>query len=703
MRQRHRVGARAPVRADFEGNHRVAFGEIDVDELFELVADQDDRRLAPEMRGDAQLGLFAGGVARLVERHHHVVGRVGARRARPADVESDAGLFALGRLDVEAVAAPADLSADLRRRVGVDVDVSFGDPRRGLDRLVAPASVRIEPLVVVVDLVERPRDALASGERAVGRDGDRLEGRGLALAEAFVEILLDADRHPLGAHRQGYDAFDSPAAGLGDVDDDLRLERLGGRALGEVDGEIGVTLGVGLDLVGELLLDRGELVVGQAADEAGMARDRRAFDRLQAHRAGDVEAGRRRAVEEMRIERKVDRLARRRRRLSGLHGEVEALGDIIVEQEFGVPDAGRLGVGVGVDLPFAGHRVGDQRHGESAPAEPLIGDARALVFDAVRTLDHQRQRQTALGLALGVAQQRGDEHCLAGAIDAALGIEERVERAWRLAPGNAAIGQIEGALRQIEEAVIVVERRHQQARRGPAEPARQAGVEIDAPVGPGRLARQHFVVARDEAHFDAGERGGGGERPHRRAHPVVAREGGQAEVGDDHPLRRDGRVVPFVGGFAIRRRSAFPRTSGDEIDAGLQFADRLEKRKIGDDVLVEFGGDVHRAAPHLHAVLGLDLACPRGRDRLEEIVARSLGDEIAVADAVDVDGDLRRVDGGQRRAELALTRQHVGLAGEMRLRRTIAHVDFVIGRLEQTRRPPTAGPRGRRWRSARRA
>ncbi len=125
MGQRDRVGARAPIRADLERHDIVALGEIDVDELLELVADQGDRRFALEMRGDAQLGLFARGVVGLVERHDDVVGRVGARRARPADVEGDAGLFAVGRLHVEPMAAPADLRADLRRRVGADVDASL--------------------------------------------------------------------------------------------------------------------------------------------------------------------------------------------------------------------------------------------------------------------------------------------------------------------------------------------------------------------------------------------------------------------------------------------------------------------------------------------------------------------------------------------------------------------------------------------------
>ena len=92
-------------------------------------------------------------------------------------------------------------------------------------------------------------------------------------------------------------------------------QRLGGAAVGQVDGEVGVALVVGLHLVGELVLDRGEFVVGQAGDIAGIAGERRVRDRLEADRAGDVEAGGGRAVEEARVERHVDRLARRRRRL----------------------------------------------------------------------------------------------------------------------------------------------------------------------------------------------------------------------------------------------------------------------------------------------------------------------------------------------------------------------------------------------------
>ena len=64
---------------------------------------------------------------------------------------------------------------------------------------------------------------------------------------------------------------------------------------------------------------------------------------------------------------------------------------------------------------------------ERAPADALVLHHGAAILDAVRPLDHQRQRHAGDGDALRVAQQRREVHGLAGAIDAALGIDERVE------------------------------------------------------------------------------------------------------------------------------------------------------------------------------------------------------------------------------------------------------------------------------------
>ena len=92
-----------------------------------------------------------------------------------------------------------------------------------------------------------------------------------------------------------------------------------------------------------------------------------------------------------------------------------------------------------------------------------------------------------------------------------------------LIPG---LGAVSTTLIAGVEAVIVGERRHQKRRREAALPTRQAGIEIDAALGVGRLLRQHFVVACDQPKFDARERRGGAERTHDGVNPVGAGERG---------------------------------------------------------------------------------------------------------------------------------------------------------------------------------
>ena len=136
----------------------------------------------------------------------------------------------------------------------------------------------------------------------------------------------------------------------------------------------------------------------------------------------------------------------------------------------------------------------------------------------------------------------------------------------------------------------------------------------------------------------------------------------------------------------------FPRPRGDQIDAGLERADRVEHGEVGRHVLVELGGDVHRPAPDLDAVLG-----SRSRSARDESIGLRKSsrltrcEQVAVADAIDVDRDFRRVDRDQRRALLPLARQHIGLAGEMRLRRAVAHIDLVIGRFRVACSPTAEG------------
>ena len=104
------------------------------------------------------------------------------------------------------------------------------------------------------------------------------------------------------------------------------------------------------------------------------------------------------------------------------------------------------------------------------------------------------------GLAGRVAHERGDVHVLAGAVDAALGVDVAVERARRLAALDAAVGEIEGVGGQIEEGVLAAAVLGDEDRRLQAAfAARQAGLEAGVAVGVGLGGAEHLVVAGDRA------------------------------------------------------------------------------------------------------------------------------------------------------------------------------------------------------------
>ena len=83
-------------------------------------------------------------------------------------------------------------------------------------------------------------------------------------------------------------------------------------------------------------------------------------------------------------------------------------------------------------------------NGQAAAAGALVGQHGAAVFDAVRPLDHQRQRHAGRGNAAAVAQQRREIDGFAGAIDAALGIDKGVGAGRHRPARDAAVRQVEG-------------------------------------------------------------------------------------------------------------------------------------------------------------------------------------------------------------------------------------------------------------------
>src|SRR5215211_8943666 len=102
-------------------------------------------------------------------------------------------------------------------------------------------------------------------------------------------------------------------------------------------------------------------------------------------------------------------------------------------------------------MPGAGRRRRNDRNAEAASADALVGSGDAPVFHAVRPLDYKREGNAEGGDARRIAQQRGDVDALAGAIDAALGIDEGIEARRALAAGHPAIREIESRALRSEE------------------------------------------------------------------------------------------------------------------------------------------------------------------------------------------------------------------------------------------------------------
>ena len=191
-----------------------------------------------------------------------------------------------------------------------------------------------------------------------------------------------------------------------------------------------------------------------------------------------------------------------------------------------------------------------------AAARALILDLAAAIFDAVGPLDHERQRQAGDGRAARIAQQAGEIDRLARAVDAALGVEIGVEPGGSDAALHAAIREIEGGLLQVEKAVILAQQRGDEAGRIAALALAQRRVEAGIAIGVAADRGQDLVVAGDEPQFGIGDGRGVGERAHQHMHAVGPGKRGQAEIGDDEPLRRARRAVVIVAiGIGRDRRA----------------------------------------------------------------------------------------------------------------------------------------------------
>ena len=407
------------------------------------------------------------------------------------------------------------------------------------------------------------------------------------------------------------------------------------------------------------------LLVGEAERIAGEARPF-ALGR-ERHFALDRKTGSRRAIEEAAVDGDVRSLAGGDFRLVRSQVELDPVGHEVLDQEHLGRDGRLLRIGVDRDRPGAAHGGGRQRQVDGVAACRCAVRDDAPVLDAVGAREDEGQRQVIDGKCGAVAGKGRDMHILAGAVDAALGPGIDVERAGRLAPLDAAVGQVEAGARHVEEdEVLVAVRRHQHRRHHAAFAAAQARIEGGAAVGVGLGRAEDFVVLGKQRQVDAGHRLRRAERARKDVEPVLPGIGGKADVGDDEPLR--GARIPAVAAVVLG-------LGGHHIDAGLAVGQRLVDRKARRHFLVEFVGDREFAFPdrlsHLVGNAGEVVAV----ELAQELVAGEKLGQRPVADAEELDVGHVHVDGDDRDAAPCGRRQHEAVAGEARRRSAILNVD----------------------------
>ena len=304
-------------------------------------------------------------------------------------------------------------------------------------------------------------------------------------------------------------------------------------------------------------------------------------------------------------------------------------------------------------------------------AERVLAADDAPVLHPVGALDDERQRRAGDGIRGVVANERGEIDGLARSIDAALGIQEHVERARRRPAGDAAVGQVEAGAGQVDEGEVRVRhRRGQHARRQAAGAARHAGAEVRHAARVGDRLAEQFVVARDQLHGDAFERLRRFQRAGEDVQSVVAEQSRDADVGDDEPLRGERLPVLLLAVRGLRRH---------HVDAGPALGQCVVDGEDRGHLVVERALHRHGAGPHLHAgVLGESFGVPLVELAQERPVADRAG-QAALADAIERDLDLGGVDGDGGNTLGADARQHEIVAREAHRGAAVAHVDVENG------------------------
>ena len=290
-----------------------------------------------------------------------------------------------------------------------------------------------------------------------------------------------------------------------------------------------------------------------------------------------------------------------------------------------------------------------------------------LELDAVRPLEDEGERQARQRLGAAVAGERQDVNGIQRPVDAALGVHENIDRARRLAPGDAAVAEIEAGPRQVEKDEVLTRRVAGQnggGRHG-CGAADQARIEAGMAVGIGLRRAEDFVVARDQLELDAGRRAGAVEGAREHVEPVVAGKGRKADIAHHEPL--GGAALPFLGLVGAR-------PAHQHIDPGLALRQHLLERDQGRNLLVEVEPRLDNALPDELAARLPDAVGVIAVELLQELAIADQPGKPAIADPVQGELHLPRIDGDHRDPLRTARRQHEIVSRETHIRGAIADI-----------------------------
>ncbi len=578
-----------------------------------------------------------------------------------------------GALDDDLMLAPADAGgADFRRAAGGGAHTAGIDLGDGARAPPVPAIIVAIPVIMVVDGEDFPVERLRLG--LAGRiDRGDFKARIGAFFQIALEGRLQAEIEPLRAVRHADAVSDGAPAGLKHADNGIEAQRNVGirprRTGREAHGRLALAIGRGVSKFEDLLAE-GRVM---AAIAEALKRTEGHRIRLKARLCAHSQASARRAIQETGIDGDIARAAgRNRRRFIRCQINGDALRHEILDREAHLP--GRRGQAIDLKhgAPFAPAGTARQGVGMREGAGSGIAEAHPLGGQTVRPVDHEMAAAPG-DAAPGAVADHGDEFdILAGAVNAALGIEIGVHRTGDTAPADRVFGEVNRGAVEVEGGQFAarIGREHEARGERPL-PAHQRRLEAHAALLVRPAFTEHGIIGRDQLDLCIGNGAPVAQRADSDVEAVLAGIGGQRQIGEQDPAAgRDRHPAAVIGGGNIAH--------AHEIGARRHRADRVLDREDCGDGVVLLRGDAHAPGEQCLADIGRIVLTP-------EIAIAALAGGHALGDPLEGQGtvidaqhldldliDIHRLDG---KAIGILARQDDPGAAEADIGRPVGKID----------------------------